>query len=37
MTNFNKISHEAFCGRDIDNLFKWFHTIEQDGRHAQIC
>ena len=24
----------TFCWRDSDNLFKWFHTIEKDGRHA---
>ena len=31
LTNFHQISHGAFCLRDIDKLFKWFCTIEQDG------
>ena len=31
MTNFHKISHGAYCGRDNDNLFKWFRNIKQDG------
>ena len=35
-SNFHQISHGAFCQKGIDNLFDWFHTIEQDGCHARI-
>ena len=33
---FLQISQGSFCRRDVDNLFKWFCTIEQDGCHAHI-
>ena len=29
-------SHGAFCRKDVDNLFKYFCTIEQDYCHACI-
>ena len=35
MTNFHKILHEAFCRKDINNLFKWFNHIKLDGRHGK--
>ena len=30
------ISQGAFCRKDVDNVFKWFCTNEEDGCHAQI-
>ena len=27
LSNFHKISNGAFCQKDIDNLFEWFHPI----------
>ena len=35
-SNFPQMSHGAFCRKVIDNLFEWFHAIEQDGCHADI-
>ena len=32
LEQFSQDSHGAFCQKGIDNLFKWFHTIEQDGK-----
>ena len=36
LNNFHQISPKAFCPKDVDNLFKWFCAIEQDGCHARI-
>ena len=35
LEQFYQISLGAFCGKDIDNLFERFRTIEQDGRYTQ--
>ena len=36
MSNFHQISHGIFWQKGMDNLFEWFHTIELEGRHADI-
>ena len=34
LSNFHQTSHGTFCRNDVDNLFKYFCAIEQNGGHA---